>query len=543
MPAALGVTRTLFTWQSTIVVSGLAAVVLTFREYGISWDESTNIRYGELILGYFASGFRDRSVDEFINLRFYGPLYDFVVAAVAATAPDHKVEIRHLLNALTGLLILPALFRFGRLLEDPRIGLWAAVALGVMPVFYGHAFVNSKDVPFACAFTWSMVFLLELFLSKGVSWSGVAACGLAFGAAAAIRPGGMILLFPLLFLATLLAQVTGRLGTTARLSASKLCAIGGLTWLTMIAFWPTAHRSPLVHPLRSIRVAMDFPVVYPVLFEGRVLRSDGLPWYYLLKYVAITTPPITLVVAALGVGLTVVWLTAEPRRDRSYVAGVAAAWLLGPPAMWTLGRPNIIDGLRHFIFLLPALALFAGLGAATVVKTLRGGRARALGAAVATIVLLIPVRSLAQLHPYQMTYFNAFVGGLAGAAGNYETDYWLTSYKEAMEWIGGRHPSSGRSTIRVLVAGNDLSRLCAEHYARPGVEVTTIFTKPEPGALPPSADYYLATTRYSLHENYPESPIVHTVGRDGAVFSVVRRRAADGLAGKDLDLDSFGQDP
>ena len=38
-------------------------------------------------------------------------------------------------------------------------------------------------------------------------------------------------------------------------------------------------------------------------------------------------------------------------------------------------------------------------------------------------------------------------------------------------------------------------------------------------------DYYIATTRYGYHQRYPDSPIVHEIGRDGAVFSVIRGRA------------------
>src|SRR5678816_937513 len=38
-----------------------------------------------------------------------------------------------------------------------------------------------------------------------------------------------------------------------------------------------------------------------------------------------------------------------------------------------------------------------------------------------------------QLHPYEYTYYNSFVGGTSGVFRRYETDYWLTCYKEAME--------------------------------------------------------------------------------------------------------------
>ncbi|MBN2489800.1 MAG: hypothetical protein JXQ29_03000 [Planctomycetes bacterium] len=36
------------------------------------------------------------------------------------------------------------------------------------------------------------------------------------------------------------------------------------------------------------------------------------------------------------------------------------------------------------------------------------------------------------LHPLQYVYFNRLVGGLAGAAGRYDSDYWCASFREAV---------------------------------------------------------------------------------------------------------------
>jgi len=35
-------------------------------------------------------------------------------------------------------------------------------------------------------------------------------------------------------------------------------------------------------------------------------------------------------------------------------------------------------------------------------------------------------------------------------------------------------------------------------------------------------DYYVATTRYGLHLNYPQTRIAAVIERDGAVFTVIR---------------------
>ena len=144
--------------------------------------------------------------------------------------------------------------------------------------------------------------------------------------------------------------------------------------------------------------------------------------------------------------------------------------------------------------------------------------------ALAVLLLASPLIDVGALHPYQMTYFNSLVGGLEGAAGRYETDYWVSSYREAMLWIHRQSPP-GR-TVRVLVAGaeGDYARPAAEAYAAPGVEIVTPY-QVQRDRLPRSAvDYYLATTRYGLDRGF-DGPVVHTVGRRGAVFAVVKRVA------------------
>ena len=44
------------------------------------------------------------------------------------------------------------------------------------------------------------------------------------------------------------------------------------------------------------------------------------------------------------------------------------------------------------------------------------------------------------------------------------------------------------------------------------------------GSLPAQYDYYIGTSRYGFDQSYPDSKIAYVVGREGAVFAVVRSR-------------------
>ena len=203
-----------------------------------------------------------------------------------------------------------------------------------------------------------------------------------------------------------------------------------------------------------------------------------------------------------------------------------AAWIFAPLLLTLAVRPNVYDGMRHVLFILPALALVAGLGAAALVEWARPGWPRRTAAGLMVAACVLPLPSLVKLHPYQMTYFNAFVGGVAGASGRYETDYWLSSYKEAIEWINHRASQRTGQPLRILVAIDGYARDCAAAFLAPGIEMREFPGVRPGGEVPRGFDYYVGTTRYGADRSYSNSPIVHRIGRDGTVFTVIRGQRA-----------------
>ena len=504
-----------------LLAAGSAIIALTFTDYGMGWDEAVHSRYAELVIAYFASGGADSSCNRYYNLKEYGPGVDLVAALLYREWPRWSVEVRHAVAAICGLLTAPAVVRLGRRLGDPAAGAIGGVALLLMPQFYGQSFLNTKDIPFACAFAWSMANLADLVSRGTYRWREVLPCGLAMGLAAAVRPGGVILLA--LLVATALAYVAitrrgrGRFG-----SILKWLALAGLAWAVMVAAWPWALASPVRHPLAAIGKAAGFDFVYPVVFEGRTYPSDRLPWYYLAETVAVVTPPPILALAGLGL-MVIGWrLLRDPGGPEAPALAIVAAWPILPIALWSATRPNLYDGMRHFLFILPAIALWAGVGGRAMIA-LAWGWLRIAAGIVLAVALLASIPALVRLHPYQMTYHNGLVGGMRGADGRFETDYWVTSYREAMAWINRQ--SRGRP-VRVAVAANAFSLPCADRYAAPGVTVEPWLNYAGlPGRLRGSYDYYLVTTRAHLDRiSFPGSPMAKAIGRDGAVFAVIRRR-------------------
>lgn len=514
------------TWSAALLIAaGLVVAIATAGDYGVAWDDSVQMRYGDQVLNYVLTRGRDRACNELLDLRLYGPPVELLGAALARLAPHRMIEMRHLLSVVIALLSIPALYRFGRLLGNPWLGVLAALTLWLTPRFYGHAFVNTKDIPFAVGMIASIGALSAMFAGRQYRWREMIESGLLLGCTVAVRPGGWLLLGPIYLCGAIFADWQScRTGDGARRSLIKQGLMFAIAWAVMIVCWPWAHESPIANPLQAIRMSSKFHIVVPVLFDGQMMMSDALPRTYLLKYIAITTPLVILGMAVTGIIVAARRLLRGLDDNHAAVYWMLLIWLGLPLTLFMLLRPNAYDGLRHFLFLLPAMALFTAIGIQAICAVLPGGYPRWLWGAAVALLLTSPLLSIVRLHPYQIAYFNEAMGGTAGATGKYDTEYWMTSYREAMEWIRNQERERGEGPVRVLVAANENSRWCAAQYAGDRIAVVTTLTGNQPGTVPEKVDYYLGTTRSLMSQNFPDAKVVKRVERDGAVFAVVKQR-------------------
>jgi hypothetical protein len=175
------------------------------------------------------------------------------------------------------------------------------------------------------------------------------------------------------------------------------------------------------------------------LFGGNRIRAHDLPVSYLPTWIAITTPPLTLLFSVLG--LLIFFRDALPtlRRDPSNrvlcfdVAMLGNGYLALAAILWL--EPVVYDGWRHVFFVFPFIAYFAAYALARLVDhssaALRwGGRGAGITAAVATVLASVA------LHPHQNVYFNFLAGPNLGAVQQkYEIDYWGVAARQALERV------------------------------------------------------------------------------------------------------------
>jgi len=67
---------------------------------------------------------------------------------------------------------------------------------------------------------------------------------------------------------------------------------------------------------------------------------------------------------------------------------------------------------------------------------------------VLAIGIILPVRFSFANHPNEYVYFNELIGGIKGAYGNYDTDYYMNSIREDCEWLKKNvKPEAGKKIV------------------------------------------------------------------------------------------------
>src|SRR5258708_37475444 len=94
-----------------LVLAAVALIAgLTFRDYGLGWDDYTHAEYADLLLRMYGSGFKDTGALSFANLYMYGGGFAMASALLHKGIPLEFFETSRLLVAVVGVLWLSATF-------------------------------------------------------------------------------------------------------------------------------------------------------------------------------------------------------------------------------------------------------------------------------------------------------------------------------------------------------------------------------------------------------------------------------------------------
>ncbi len=504
---------------TVLCLVGVVAL-LTFRDYGLSWDDYVHSEYGDLLLEFYASGFRDRRALSWVNLYYYGGGFDLLAALAAKVLPFTPFETRRLMGAAVGILGLLVTWRIGRRIGGPPAGLLALVLLAACPLYYGHMFMNPKDSPFAVAmaiFLFGLVRALQEYPRPSIPTVALVGIGfgLSFGSRIMGAFGAIAALAAVALIFAAEARADGGRPAGARLGRFLLALVPAvlLAYAVMALIWPWSVVDPL-NPFRAAEYFSHFfEKPWDELFGGRLIPVPDMPRSYVPTLLALKLPEIFSVLGFCGAAGA---LVAAARRDvaasrRAVFLLLALAALL-PLAITVALRPAMYNGIRHFVFVLPPLAALGGL-AGVVLADAAGRRSRFAPVAVVAAVAIgiaFPVVAMTRLHPYEYTHFNWLAGGVAGARDRYMLDYWGLAFKQASQQLlaklAERHETKP-GTRRWKIA------VCGPHRS-PQVELGPDF---ETTWDPAGADFAMMLGEFYCAKL--DAPLIAEIVRDGVTYA------------------------
>jgi len=280
-------------------------------------------------------------------------------------------------------------------------GLVAGGATLSVPAFFAYGHFANTDL-FLAAFWFGAVSALYMYTeTERRGW--LITAGLLFGAACSTKFTGVLLL-PVFVLWLVLR---------GRRELEPILVVAGIAAAVFFATNPVTWVDPIGGIWDYVKAGMfrSISVHIPTVYFGEIYNFRG-PWHFAFVWTAIVIP-IPLLIAA-GLGLS--------NRKSEGLLGLVLVNLGVLFGVTLLPATPLHDGIRLFLAVFPFVCLLAGLGASRAFDLLvqRGPewlsrRPGVLAAGVLLIVLGFPVARTIQSHPFQLSYFNALVGGVRGA--------------------------------------------------------------------------------------------------------------------------------
>lgn len=457
------------------------------QDFGITFDEQLHNEHGKILLTFFEGNSEEaiqspfnsdgqliiaseeRGKESYKGMNIFGGFFDLLTAFFY----KHfnllgEYETRHVLNSLFGFLGIIFTGLLAKRIGGWRAGLTALIFITLSPRYIGHSMNNSQDIPFAAMYIFSIYFLFK-FLEEipKPKLSTVVFLIIGIAVSTCIRISGL-LIFGYLFL-FLIAKYLPRLITESENNnefkdfiRSSLWGLSVLifSYILILIFWPYLRTNPVSGLITIVIKMTNFDVFNAIdLFEGRWLNRWEIPWYFVPKWILISTPLFILS----GIVLTpFIFINRFGEISKKNFALLIFVFVF--PVLYVIfSKSNIYGDARHLLFCFPPIVVFSALGFENI---LRGKFPGFVTPAVIFIVFLFclePFLWMKKNHPNEVVYFSPIIGGVDGAFKKYETEYYGNVLRQGVEWIQKNEPK-GTTDKPIRIRAWYGTPLCTSYY-------------------------------------------------------------------------------
>jgi hypothetical protein len=454
----MGIIKRTFFIPALLFFLVVAVGVLLVPRIGPAWDEPDNIFSGGQYYNFFRQGLNPKVFDNTNPSSYFGdvvypldrapahlpPVANYVGTAITLMleksgmphAGTTAILGYHLMTVLFFAILVTVTYVFGMLFGLPVwVSVFAALATFLYPTLFGHGLSDSKDTAQAALFTLSLYFFV-----KGVKRSStrnLLAGALVWGLGLATK-------FNAVYVPVILGLWC--------ISRAVFFGSGGIKFryiyyialglIVSFAVWPYLWYAPLSRIGEVVNYFTHVGQGYKFFFGGKSYQSGAgiIYWWYPWASLLLCTP-IPLLLSA-GYGLFALIRRLKQHGDRV----ILIFWIMVPMARALLPGAALYDQLRHFVEILPAFMLLAGIGIESLAKCKKAGRPIAAGAALFVILSLAVIN--VKYFPYSAGYYNPLAGN---ANANFDREIEGLSIKEGIDYL---HRTYGPISLWVTIAGH-----------------------------------------------------------------------------------------
>jgi len=487
--------------------------LIILKDYGLSWDY-----HYHYYAGLYHLGRKVPQVSEPNDISFslpdprltvedpFGPLIQIVpsLSQVIFTEklnvlpPDISYNLPMVIFGSLGILVfyffLYEAFNF-------QIALISSVFLALNPSFFGYLHNNMKDIPNIFSFTLAIWLFWRLVKYKNLKSLLLASLGFALAFDVKINSVFIPVICGLYYFISYRRKLFHR-NNIVILSYFIMAPIFALS-----LWWPF-WKDPLGKLIELPKFYSFNTINMPVLIFGKIYKSGiNIPLYYPYLYLAITTP---LPIFILSVHGFIIAIFNSIKKQKNFV--LLILWFFIPLLRYLSPKTGAIDGVRHFMEVLAPLSAFAGISFWLMNNYIKKMLPRISPFPLTSLFFMLVLSvNIVKFHPYQTSFFNSFVGGIRGAQGKFDIDFWGTPQKEAVLWLNNNAPEN--SSVYIVMAQST-----AATYLRPDLRN---FVNKKSIA---ESDYLILLNRQSFFNIYNISPEI--LSRN---YSLVYARYIDGV--------------
>jgi tetratricopeptide (TPR) repeat protein len=211
--------------------------------------------------------------------------------------------------------------------------------------------------------------------------------------------------------------------------------IAGIGYFAGLLFWPFALQDVFRNPLESLTVMEHYKVSIRQIFDGSLFWSTQLPWYYLPKWILISTPEFVLFGFLLGF-IPLIRCILKPTKNKQLFLELFVFFTLFFPIFYVIIiNSNLYSGVRQLFFVFPIIAIISSLGIIRLWNSNWNKFAKIPVLGLFFVLMIFPVKNQAKTFPADYIYFNEVSGGAKKAWSNFEYDYYFHGIKKSSEYL------------------------------------------------------------------------------------------------------------